>query len=94
MEGWGEVQRWGSVSAIPLHLAPHDGAEQTRVVAIGTYPALFDPEGYTMIKQLRDECAVTGTRLVLLPDYMIERDVPTAAYHIEQSYRAAPPKPS
>jgi len=66
LEGWSLKE-----NKVPLLAIPRDGAAG---VDIGTYPALLEKEA----AKNRHFVAGTGSNVVLLPDYLVEQDLPSA----------------
>jgi predicted RecB family endonuclease len=67
LEGW-DVKGAG----VPLHAIPKEGGAG---VAIGTYPALLAREAAATRHFLSGH---SGEKVVLLPDYLVEQDLPSA----------------
>lgn len=87
LEGW-TCERAASVRGVPVPLlvrAPQEGGiPAPRLLAVGTFPALLDEmaEGFSHpLDALRREA---GTMVVLLPDYLVLRDLPRACHLLRE----------
>jgi ATP-dependent helicase YprA (DUF1998 family) len=79
LEGWGTINnsKQGSINVPLLVTAPSGG-----IIAIGTYPALLSKKHAYNVHSLR---SYVTHPVILLPDYVVERDLPAAYQYITQN---------
>ena len=70
-----ELEGWQLTSAAESHAPATATSPSGAVVALGTYPSLLASDEAERVHPLAQSA---GGRVVLLPDYLIERDLPSA----------------
>ena len=82
LEGWqSEQSREISGVQVPILISPNTkGQNASRQYAVGTYPALLDPVAEGFDHPLYELDGNDKVRVILLSDYIVDRDLPTA-YH-------------
>lgn len=79
LEGW-TTKREATVHGVSVPLLVTGGrGKSERLIAVGTYPALLDNEADNFEHPLQVlKSMAAGVKVVLLRDYVIDRDLPTA----------------
>lgn len=87
LEGWQcELNGFVGNREVPLLVTgyPILQGQDSQIVAVGTHPALLEQSATGFSHTLTSLATYSGVRVVLLNDYIVQRDLPTAYRHLRR----------